>query len=369
MDMGSTLPLVAFAGVEKRYGGDRPAVVDLDLEVRRGEFFTLLGPSGSGKTTTLMMLAGFEAPTRGDILLDGASLAGRPPHRRNMGVVFQNYALFPHMTVADNLRFPLSVRGISGVTAAARVEEMLALVHLEEFAGRRPDQLSGGQRQRVALARALIFEPEIVLMDEPLGALDRQLREQLQIEIKRIQRQLGLTILYVTHDQGEALTLSDRIAVFADGEVQQVGAPETIYEHPANAFVARFVGENNAMTGFVTERKGEDCAVWIADGVIIRATAVGDFVQGDKVIATVRPENVHIGTLPEPCNRFPAAVDQYIFHGDHSRVRTLLPGGVPLTMRTNGRLALASSDAVDIAFCADQCLAFPAVGARMEESA
>jgi putative spermidine/putrescine transport system ATP-binding protein len=368
MDMAATSALVAFAEVEKSYGGDRPAVVGLNLEIRRGEFFTLLGPSGSGKTTTLMMLAGFEAPTRGDILLDGVSLGGRPPHQRNMGVVFQNYALFPHMSVAENLQFPLGVRGIRGPAARARVEAMLALVHLDQYGARRPDQLSGGQRQRVALARALIFEPDIVLMDEPLGALDRQLREKLQLEIKRIQRQLGLTILYVTHDQSEALTLSDRIAVFAEGEVQQVGTPQAVYERPANAFVAGFVGENNAITGVVAERDGAHCAIRIGDGLIVRATAVGDVAPGDQVLATVRPEHVHADAMPEPCNHFPASIDQLVYHGDHSRARATLAGGVTLTMRTRNGGDVAPSGPVTIGWCSDHCFAFPAGGAVVEEA-
>ena len=354
-------PLVAFVGVEKRFGEGPPAVADLDLEVRKGEFLTLLGPSGSGKTTTLMMLAGFEAPTRGDILLDGVSLAGRPPHKRNMGVVFQNYALFPHLSVAENLSFPLHVRGIRGAAAADKVAAMLALVHLEALGGRRPHQLSGGQRQRVALARALIFAPDIVLMDEPLGALDRQLRERLQIEIKRIQRQLGVTVIYVTHDQSEALTLSDRVAVFAAGRVQQIGAPEAIYEAPANAFVAGFVGENNGLPGVVADRDGAICNVRIAGDLLVRATAVGDVAPGDRVMATVRPEHVHEGDQsPEPCNSFPAALDQLVYHGDHSRVRAILPGGAALIMRAVSRPGLSGAAPLTVGWCAEQCFAFPA---------
>ena len=355
-------PLVRFVGVEKRYDGGPPAVADLDLDVRPGEFLTLLGPSGSGKTTTLMMLAGFEAPTRGDILLNGDSLAGRPPHRRNMGVVFQNYALFPHMSVAENLAFPLRVRNIRGTAAATRIEAMLALVHLDEHSSRRPDQLSGGQRQRVALARALIFEPDIVLMDEPLGALDRQLRERLQVEIKRIQRQLGVTIVYVTHDQGEALTLSDRIAVFAGGRVQQVGSPESIYEHPANAFVAGFVGENNRLPGIVAARDGGVCDVRVGDDLVVRATAVGGVGPGDRVLATVRPEHVRaIAELSDVCNAFPAAIDQRVYHGDHSRLRAILPGGFALTMRADGDGVVPDAP-LRVGWCADQCYAFPADG-------
>jgi putative spermidine/putrescine transport system ATP-binding protein len=354
-------PLVAFVDVEKRYGGGRAAVEALNLEVHAGEFLTLLGPSGSGKTTSLMMLAGFEAPTRGDILLDGRSLAGKPPHRRNMGIVFQNYALFPHMDVAANLAFPLKVRGIGGAAAADKVAEMLRLVHLEDYADRRPAQLSGGQRQRVALARALIFGPELVLMDEPLGALDRQLRERLQVEIKRIQRQLGVTIIYVTHDQGEALTLSDRIAVFAEGRVQQVGSPKAVYDRPANAFVAGFVGENNGLPGVVTERNGDTCQVRIAGNLVIRATPVGGVAVGDAVLATIRPEHVDSGgELPEPCNRFAAAIDQYVYHGDHSVIRAILPGGAALTLRAPDRQPLPATGGLSIGWCADRCLAFPA---------
>jgi putative spermidine/putrescine transport system ATP-binding protein len=353
-------PLVAFVDVEKSYGGDLPAVRGLNLELWKGEFLTLLGPSGSGKTTTLMMLAGFEAPTRGDILLNDESLAGKPPHKRNLGVVFQNYALFPHMNVAENLAFPLNARGIRGAEASSRVEQMLALVGLEAFAARRPAMLSGGQRQRVALARALIFNPDIVLMDEPLGALDRQLRERLQIEIKRIQRQLGVTIVYVTHDQTEALALSDRIAVFERGQVQQVGTPSAIYERPANAFVAGFVGENNDLPGVVTERDGDSCQVRIAGDLVIRATPMGDVTVGDAVVATIRPEHVRSGgELAEPCNRFAASVDQFVYHGDHSVIRAILPGGAALTMRAESRMAIPAPGGLRIGWCADQCLAFP----------
>jgi putative spermidine/putrescine transport system ATP-binding protein len=356
---------VEFAGVDKQYGTFGPAAVrGLDLSVRRGEFLTLLGPSGSGKTTSLMMLAGFEAPTRGDVLLEGKSLSGVPPHKRNMGVVFQNYALFPHMDVADNLRFPLSVRGIRGPVADRTIRDMIALVHLEGLEARRPAQLSGGQRQRVALARALVFEPDIVLMDEPLGALDRQLRERLQMEIKRIQRQLGVTVIYVTHDQTEALTLSDRIAVFADGALQQLDTPAAIYERPANAFVAGFVGENNALPGIVTARNGATCEVRIAGNLVIRATPVGDVSLGDAVLTTIRPEHVKSAGADKPCNRFSAAIDQLVYHGDHSRLRAILPGGTALTMMTDGRAQPPDSGDLTIGWCAEHCLAFPAHGSH-----
>lgn len=353
-------PLVEFRGVEKRYaGGERAAVSGLNLTIERGEFLTLLGPSGSGKTTTLMMLAGFEAPGAGDILLNGRSLTALPPYKRNMGVVFQNYALFPHMTIAENLAFPLRVRGIKGGAAKEKVEQALTLVELDGLGARRPDALSGGQRQRVALARALIFEPDLVLMDEPMGALDRQLREHLQIEIKRIQRRLGLTILYVTHDQNEALTLSDRIAVFADGQIQQVGSPVQIYDRPANIFVAGFVGENNLLSGTLVARDGDQCAILLRGGQIVRAVATGPLAPGDDVIAAIRPE--HVETSPQPlacCNMLKARIDELVYHGDHSRIHADLGGGDILFVKTSAPDSIKVADPLAISWCADRCLAF-----------
>ncbi|NIJ39493.1 putative spermidine/putrescine transport system ATP-binding protein [Sphingopyxis panaciterrae] len=354
-------PLVEFRGVEKRYSADaRAAVTRLDLTVERGEFLTLLGPSGSGKTTTLMMLAGFEAPSAGDILLEGKSLADRPPYKRNMGVVFQNYALFPHMSVAENLAFPLGVRKIKGAAAKEKVDAALALVRLDGLGDRRPDALSGGQRQRVALARALIFEPDLVLMDEPLGALDRQLREHLQAEIKRIQRALSLTIVYVTHDQGEALTLSDRIAVFADGSIQQIGSPEQIYDYPSNAFVAGFVGENNMLSATVVTRQDRQCTIRLPGGQILHAVATGDIAAGDDVVAAIRPEHVQTGdNQPSRCNTLDARIGELVYHGDHSRIRAELDGGGSLVIRTPSRDGIAVSDRLPIGWCSDRCFAFP----------
>ncbi|MFM7531763.1 MAG: ABC transporter ATP-binding protein, partial [Rubrivivax sp.] len=259
-------PLVQLRGVQKSYDGSTLVVRSLDLDIREGEFLTMLGPSGSGKTTTLMMLAGFESPTHGEIVLDGKPIHRLAPEARNIGMVFQSYALFPHMTVAENIAFPLSVRKVAREEAARRVTEVLAMVGLKGFEDRRPAQLSGGQQQRVAVARALVFEPRLVLMDEPLSALDKQLREQMQYEIKRLQRRLGVTVVYVTHDQTEALTMSDRVAVFNAGVVQQLDTPERLYEQPANAFVAGFIGENNRLAGTVTEREGERCTVRLDGG-------------------------------------------------------------------------------------------------------
>ena len=236
---------VAFEHVQKSYDGETLVVKDLNLGIGQGEFLTMLGPSGSGKTTCLMMLAGFETATHGEIRLDGRPINNIPPHKRGIGMVFQNYALFPHMTVGENLAFPLEVRKLPKPDVDAKVARALDMVQMGRFAGRRPAQLSGGQQQRIALARALVFEPELVLMDEPLGALDKQLREHMQYEIRHLHERLGVTVVYVTHDQSEALTMSDRIAVFNDGKIQQLATPEDLYERPENAFVAQFIGENN----------------------------------------------------------------------------------------------------------------------------
>lgn len=235
-------PLVRFIDVQKTFDGETLVVKNLNVDVAEGEFLTLLGPSGSGKTTSLLMLAGFESITHGDITLAGRSLKSVPPYRRNIGMVFQNYALFPHMTVEENLAFPLEARKMARSEIEVKVKRALDMVQLGAFGKRRPTQLSGGQQQRVAVARALVYEPRLVLMDEPLGALDKQLREQMQYELKHIHENVGVTIVYVTHDQAEALTMSNRIAVFNDGVIQQLASPSALYEEPENAFVAQFIG-------------------------------------------------------------------------------------------------------------------------------
>jgi putative spermidine/putrescine transport system ATP-binding protein len=245
-------PAVRLEGVEKRFG-DVVAVRGLDLDVVDGEFFSMLGPSGSGKTTTLRMIAGFEAPTAGRILLHGEDVTGRPPFERDVNTVFQDYALFPHMSVGENVGYGLMIRKIPKTDRASRVTEVLRLIRLEGFDRRKPAQLSGGQRQRVALARALVNRPRVLLLDEPLGALDLKLRESMQVELKAIQREVGITFIYVTHDQQEALTMSDRIAVFNDGRIEQVGTPADVYERPATPFVAGFVGTSNLLRGDVAK--------------------------------------------------------------------------------------------------------------------
>src|SRR4249920_1667073 len=287
-------PIVRFVGIGKTYDGVNRVVDDLHLDIERGEFLTLLGPSGSGKTTTLMMLAGFEMPTFGEIMLDGKPLSRLPPYQRHIGMVFQNYALFPHMSVAENIGFPLSVRGVPATDIAKRVERALDMVQLGGFGQRRPAQLSGGQQQRVAVARALVFEPKLILMDEPLGALDKQLREQMQLELRRLHRELGVTMVYVTHDQSEALTMSDRIAVFRQGRIQQLDTPKEMYEYPKNAFVARFIGENNRFDGSLQSITGTRCSVRIAGDACIEGSLAVPLPVGAEVTVSLRPERVQV---------------------------------------------------------------------------
>jgi putative spermidine/putrescine transport system ATP-binding protein len=318
---------VEFVGIQKSYDGETLVVKDLNLSIRSGEFLTLLGPSGSGKTTTLMMLAGFEVPTHGRIFLDGQPIDDVPPHRRNIGMVFQNYALFPHMTVEENLAFPLEVRKVPKDEMRTKIAAALDMVRLGQFAKRRPGQLSGGQQQRVALARALVFEPKLVLMDEPLGALDKQLREQMQLEIKHLHHRLGVTVVYVTHDQGEALTMSDRIAVFNDGEIQQLAAPDDLYERPSNSFVAQFIGENNKISGRIVALNGGSCQVEIEGGGRIEALPIAVQSVGMPTTLSLRPERVRINPARGAFdNIFSASIEELIYLGDHTRVRASVCG-------------------------------------------
>lgn len=318
----SAEPLVRLRGVQKTYDGNVLVVHQLDLDIRRGEFLTLLGPSGSGKTTCLMMLAGFESPTAGEIVLDGKPITRTPPHKRNFGMVFQNYALFPHLTVGQNVAYPLTVRKVSKEEQAQRVARALAMVRLEGMAARYPSQLSGGQQQRVALARALVFEPQLVLMDEPLGALDKQLREHMQIELKELHRQLGVTFVYVTHDQGEALTMSDRVAVFNDGRIQQLAPVTEMYEAPANRFVAGFIGDSTVIKGTVRAADSERCGFVLPDGRVVTGLNVNDAQVGAAVEACIRPERIALHRQPgaERANVLQAAVSGVIYYGDHLRL-------------------------------------------------
>ena len=318
---------VVFDKIDKSYDGNVLVVKNLNLRISKGEFVTMLGPSGSGKTTTLMMLAGFETPTNGEIYLEKKPISKIPPYERQIGMVFQNYALFPHMTVQENLSFPLEVRKISKSDIQDKVKKALDMVELGDFGTRFPAQLSGGQQQRVALSRALVFEPRLVLMDEPLGALDKNLREQMQYEIKHIHERIEITVVYVTHDQSEALTMSNRIAVFDDGVVQQLSTPDILYEKPENSFVAQFIGENNRMTGTVKQINGEFCSVDLDGGGSVEALKVNVNEVGDKTQLSVRPERVVINSSEsESSNTFTGDVKELIYLGDHIRARLSVCG-------------------------------------------
>jgi putative spermidine/putrescine transport system ATP-binding protein len=307
------------------------------------------------------MLAGFERPSQGVITLDGKSVDRLPPYDRNIGMVFQNYALFPHMSVADNVAFPLSVRKYPKAEIAPRVTRALEMVKLERFKDRKPTQLSGGQQQRVALARALVFEPALVLMDEPLGALDKKLREHMQIELKQIHEMLGVTIVYVTHDQSEALTMSDRVAIFESGSIVQIGTPDALYNEPATAFVAGFIGENNALDGEVESIGNGRCVVALPKGLKVAALAISDLRPGAPVQLTVRPERIALSNANgQSDNRLQATVDGCIYHGDHQRLLARLASGQVLTVKIGPEATMAAGEAIELCWPASDCRAFPA---------
>ncbi|WP_105985364.1 MULTISPECIES: ABC transporter ATP-binding protein [unclassified Brucella] len=311
---------IRFENISKSYG-DFKVIDGLNLDIERGEFVSLLGPSGSGKTTLLMMLAGFENPSSGTIHVDGKSINSVPSYKRNMGVVFQNYALFPHMTVAENIAFPLQMRGVGKAQAAEKVARVLDMVQLSAMSERKPSQLSGGQQQRVALARALVFEPHVVLMDEPLGALDKQLREQMQLDIRALHNRLGLTIVFVTHDQSEALTMSDRIAVFNKGKIEQIGSPRAIYDEPQTRFVAEFIGETNLAEGTVESVEGSRILIRLKDGTAIAASSASRPISGQNVLLSIRPERIELGEADGAENRLAARVMDSVYQGDHLRIQ------------------------------------------------
>jgi spermidine/putrescine transport system ATP-binding protein len=320
--------------VTKRFG-DLVAVRDLDLDVERGEFFTLLGPSGCGKTTTLRMVAGFEDPSEGRILIDGEDVAGLPPHRRPTNTVFQSYALFPHLNVGENVAFGLRRKKVAKEEIRRRVEQELERVGLAAEINRRPNQLSGGQQQRVALARALVNLPKVLLLDEPLGALDLKLRKGLQIELKRIQREVGITFVYVTHDQEEALTMSDRIGVMNEGRLEQVDSPEEIYERPRTTFVAGFIGVSNLMPGTVTATDGRRGRVRLDSGVEVEADLDG-LGRGDRCHAVVRPEKLRIDRAEQPGrDGWPSVngvVEASVYLGTSTQIVVRLPDEVAMTV-------------------------------------
>jgi putative spermidine/putrescine transport system ATP-binding protein len=344
---------VAFEHVQKSYDGVSLVVKDLNLSIGKGEFLTMLGPSGSGKTTCLMMLAGFETATHGRIMLDGTNINEVPPHKRGIGMVFQNYALFPHMTVGENLSFPLEVRGMGKSDREAKVKRALDMVQMYSFINRRPAQLSGGQQQRIALARALVFDPSLVLMDEPLGALDKQLREHMQFEIKHLHESLGITVVYVTHDQGEALTMSDRVAVFNDGRIQQLATPSDLYERPDNSFVAQFIGENNKLPGTIEELNGDKALVRLRTGELIDATAVNIKEKGQQTLVSIRPERVEFKPemMPAGAHTVEAEVKQIIYMGDILRAVLKVAGSEDFVMKmrnTLGQTKLTPGDKIKV---------------------
>jgi spermidine/putrescine ABC transporter ATP-binding subunit len=330
---------VRLEGLVKHYG-DVVAVDDVSVVTGPGAFFTLLGPSGSGKTTTLMMIAGFVQPTRGEVYVDGRRITGLPPQKRDLGVVFQSYAVFPHLTVFQNVAFPLETRRVRRADIRARVGEMLGLVQLGGLEHRLPRHLSGGQQQRVALARALVFRPRVLLMDEPLGALDKKLRSQMELEIKHIQQRLHVTVVYVTHDQEEALTMSDRIAVMHHGRIEQVGTPAELYEAPASRFVADFLGESNFLDGVVVRAESDDRYLVHGPGFQFRAMGTRRLSADQRVSAVIRPEKL----LPEDglrgdLNTCKGTVEEIIYAGDVTRYRVSLVGGATLTVKVQNRLA------------------------------
>jgi spermidine/putrescine ABC transporter ATP-binding subunit len=326
---------IEMRGLTKIYGSER--VVDaFDARIAAGEFFSLLGPSGSGKTTTLMMVAGFAPIDEGELIVDGRDLSAVPPERRGFGMVFQNYAIFPHLDVFENVAFPLRARGVPKAKVRERVAWALDLVQLRHVASRYSRQLSGGQQQRVAIARAIVFQPGIVLMDEPLGALDKNLRYEMQVEIKEIQQRLGMTVIYVTHDQEEAMNLSDRIAILNRGRIEQMGAPRDIYEHPANAFTARFLGEANLVLGTVLEAGSGEAVFRLRGGEVLRARSQDKLAAGLEAQLFVRPEKLVLSRPGEESvdcrNRLLGRVRRISFLGNTVRYAIELGTGASLTV-------------------------------------
>ena len=357
---------VALEGIAKVYRmGDIEvhALRTVSLEIAAGEFVTFLGPSGSGKTTTLNMIAGFVEPTDGQIFLDDREISNDPPHRRGIGMVFQHYALFPHMSVAENVAYPLKQRKVGRAAQMARTSEELRRVHLAGFESRRPRELSGGEQQRVALARALVFRPPVLLMDEPLGALDKQLRDSLQLEIKRIHKELGITFVYVTHDQEEALLLSDRVAVFKDGRIEQVGTTEDLYERPQSQFVAQFVGDSNMFDGIVDSPRG---LVRRDDGRLLHVSGLGAMAAGQRVVVIVRPERLRLGDAgesPLDCpNRIDGVVTAIHYLGSARKIEVETGKDVRVVVRepADRPSGVQAGQLVAVGWQPDDCVVVPA---------
>ena len=331
--------MVTLDHVRKQYGSF-VAVEDANFAIGHGEFFAMLGPSGCGKTTTLKMIAGFEQPTSGRVLIQGVDVSAVPPHRRNVNTVFQQYALFPHMSVADNVAFGPRMRKLPEAEVMRRVTEMLEVVRLAEFAKRRPAQLSGGQQQRVALARALVNYPSALLLDEPLAALDLKLREAMQIELKRIQREVGITFVFVTHDQGEALTMSDRVAVMSQGRVEQIGTPTEIYRNPRSMFVAGFIGSANLLPGTVASADASGAGIDLACGVRVSVLGQESRPVGSKVTVMLRPEHLHLAAESRPGEGMSVAVTDVVFQGASVKVVARADDGTEISALVTGDASL-----------------------------
>jgi len=318
--------------------GDVKAVDNISLTIEQGEFLTLLGPSGSGKTTTLNMIAGFEIPSRGEILLENEDITTVAPNNRGIGMVFQNYALFPHMTVADNIAFPLKMRKIPSAEIRQSIREALKLVKLPGFEGRYPHQLSGGQQQRIALARALVFKPKILLMDEPLGALDKKLRDHMRLEIRHLHESLNITVIYVTHDQEEALTMSNRIAIMNEGKIIQLDTPPQLYESPANLFVAGFIGESNFLEGRVAETEADRTAIVSREGLKVWVNKLDHLDSGEEIAVAIRPEKIQIlsnaaDASSDIINRFSGRIEEIVYVGEARIYRVSLAAGVNVEVK------------------------------------
>ena len=360
-DNAHTKTLVSLRGLNKHYG-DFTAVDNLDLEIQDGEFLTFLGSSGSGKSTTLSMLAGFETPSSGEILVEGQSLVNVPPHKRDIGMVFQRFSLFPHLNVRDNIAFPLAIRKLGSAEINKRVDAMLKLVQLEKFAHRKPSQMSGGQQQRVAIARALVYEPRILLMDEPLGALDKKLREDLQDELRQLHRRLGITIVYVTHDQEEAMRLSQRIAIFSHGKIVGLGSGYDLYQNPPNAFVASFLGNSNFLR---IKASSNGAGSFEGQPVAIRLTA--GLAAGQEALIMVRPEKALALTtaqaaaqpLPPGWNEVAAKVAEVLFLGESQTCHVVTAGGTEMTVKalSAAGMPMQPGDTVNVRWAvADACI-------------
>ena len=355
---------VGIHDVWRRYGAVT-AVGGVSLAVAAGEFVSLLGPSGSGKTTLLMMLAGFEQPDAGRLTVGERDLTRVAPNKRNVAMVFQRYALFPHMTVAENIAFPLRTRGVGRAEREGRIRRALEMVKLDAHAGRKPSELSGGQQQRVALARAIVFDPPVILMDEPLGALDKKLRQHMQIELKQLQRRLGATVIYVTHDQEEALTMSDRVAVMNGGRLAQLGSPRDLYDRPADAFVADFIGEMNLLPGTVQAVSGGICTVAVDGGAAAGTTSQQIAVGGPARVA-VRPEHVTLSPANGTVEGLHGRLAEIVFNGASTAMLMELPGGAMLRADVGSRsgpAALRPGDAVSATWRAEDAIVFPGAAA------